>query len=145
MYGKRSLTRAIMMALVNFFCLAHPLKNDSPSLRHYTLGLYPLHYIVNITTLLFLHFFSTNDFIIFNGIIFYTNYITIVAFTAAFLNLVFLLFFLYPNILCVARTSIKGKISGETYRLKIAQQKSRKKTKVERGFSFKPENFASAV
>ena len=100
-YKYRSFRRAINMSLVSMFCVAHPVKKNSPSLRHYTIGLLPLHFIVNITALLFLYFFTTTDFIVMNGLILNVNYTIFVAFLSSLLNIVLLLFFFYPNILAI--------------------------------------------
>ena len=107
-YKVRRFRRAINLSLVSMFCVVHPLKHNSPSLRHYTIGLLPLHFVVNITALLFLYFFSTTDFIVINGLILNVNYTIFAALSSSVLNMVLLLFFFYPNILAIGLKSIRN-------------------------------------
>ena len=97
----KNLSRAINMAYVNMFCIARPICNASPAVRHYMVGLYPLHFVVNVTTLLFEKYFGTTNVITISGIIFNINTIILIAIGAGLVNLVLFILFYYPDIFVV--------------------------------------------
>ena len=139
-YSKINITRAIYMSLVNLFCHAHPLKNETPSLRQFTVGIYPLHFVVNITTLLLIQCFSTTSEITVNGIILNITLLINMALVAGVLNLVLLIFYYYPRILTVAVMSMKNKNKKHSYSMKKSCKKSEKEANAMAGYSFRQDN-----
>ena len=108
----KNLSRGINMAYVNIFCIARPICNASPAVRHYMVGLYPLHFVVNMTTLLFEKYFGTTNVVTISGIIFNINTIIWIAIGAGLVNLILFILFYYPDIFVVmGRCFILFKIS----------------------------------
>ena len=64
----------------------------------YMVGLYPLHFVVNMATLLFQKYFGTTHVVTIRGTIFNINTIILIAIAAGLVNLVLFILFYYPDI-----------------------------------------------
>ena len=107
----KNVFRGINMAYINIFCIARPICNPSPAVRHYMVGLYPLHFVVNMASLLFQKYFGTTHVVTIRGIIFNINTIILIAIAAGLVNLVLFILFYYPDIFpAMARCLHKRKI-----------------------------------
>ena len=100
------------MAYTNLFCITRPIGNDTPSVRHFMVGLYPLHFVVNMTALVFERYFANTDVITIRGQIFNYNNIVLVAMSTGLANLVLFVLFYYPNFFCAVFRFIHDSIIG---------------------------------
>ena len=94
--------RAFNVACTNIFCITRPIGNDTPFVRHFMVGLYPLHFVVNMTTLVLERFFSDTNVIAIRGEIFNYNNVVLVAMLTGIANLILFILFYYPNFFSVA-------------------------------------------
>ena len=95
-------SRAINLAYTNIFCITKPIVRDSPSVRHFMVGLYPLHFVVNITSLVFERYFSNTDVITIRGQTFNYNNVVLLAILIGIANFILFILFYYPNFFDVA-------------------------------------------
>ena len=110
----KNLSRAFNVAYTNVFCITRPIGNSTSSVRHFMIGLYPLHFVVNMTTLVFERYFSESEVIAIRGQIFKFNFnfifsyniIVLVGILTGLANLKFFLFFYYPDFFVGGLTSI---------------------------------------
>ena len=103
---------AFNVVYTNIFCINRPISNAAPSVRHFMVGLYPLHFVVNMTALAFERFFSDTDVIVVRGHIFNYNNIVLVAMSTGLANLVLFVLFYYPNFFCAVFRFIHDRITG---------------------------------
>jgi len=106
----KNMSWAFNVAYTNLFCITRPISNKSPSVRHFMVGLYPLHFVVNVTTLVFERYFSDTDVITIRGEIFNYNNVVLVAILTGLANLILFILFYYPNFFFVALRSITKKM-----------------------------------
>ena len=92
-----NLTSAFNVGYTNVFCINRPIGKDTPSVRHFMIGLYPLHFVVNMTTLVFERYFSDTDVIRIRGHIFDYNKVILVATLTGLANSILFILFYYPN------------------------------------------------
>ena len=95
-------SRAINLAYTNVFCITKPIVRDSASVRHFMVGLYPLHFVVNITSLVFERYFSNTDVITIRGQTFNYNNVVLLAILIGLANFILFILFYYPNFFDVA-------------------------------------------
>ena len=142
----KNTTRACNVAFTNMFCLSSPLGRKSYSDRHFMIGIYPLHFVVNMATLVFERYFSNTDVITIRGHIFNYNNIVLFAIFTGIANLILFAVFYYPNIFYLAlrstakktytgvkKTSVKAAKSMEKnriYKLAEARRKAEKQVKI---------------
>ena len=93
----KNLTSAFNVGYTNVFCINRPIGKDTPSVRHFMIGLYPLHFVVNMTTLVFERYFSDTDVIRIRGHIFDYNKVILVAILTGLANSILFILFYYPN------------------------------------------------
>jgi len=103
---------AFNVAFTNVFCITRPIGNDTPSVRHFMFGLYPLHFVVNMTTLLFERYFSDTDVITIRGHILNYNNIVLIAILTGLANMVLFVLFYYPNFFSVTLRLTSKKMYG---------------------------------
>ena len=95
----KNMSWAFNVAYTNLFCITRPIGNDTPSVRHFMVGLYPLHFVVNMTALVFEKYFSSIEVFAIQGYIFNYNNVVLVAIFSGVANLFFFTLFYYaPNI-----------------------------------------------
>ena len=142
------LSRAMNIAYINMFCLARPIHNPSPILRQYMVGLYPLHFIVNLACLVFTLYFPSIDSITIRGTIINIDYVLLTGILAGVLNFLFFVLFYYPRIFCIlaagtanatstAATTAKGKVTEKTYSLPSSVKRIDRRVKARENHSFK--------
>ena len=68
-------------------CSASLVQLVATLVRHFMVGLYPLHFVVNMTTLVFERYFSDTDIITIRGQIFHYNNVIIMALLTGLANL----------------------------------------------------------
>ena len=113
---------AFNVAYTNIFCITRPIDNDTPSVRHFMVGLYPLHFVVNMTTLVFERYFSDTDVITIRGHILNYNNVVLVAILTGLANLILFILFYYANFFFVALKLTAQKIYGSL----VAKQRTYK-------------------
>ena len=123
-------TRAINIAYTNMFCLSCPLGRSSPSDRHFMIGIYPLHFVVNMATLVFERYFSNTDVITIRGHIFNYNNIVLFAIFTGIANLILFVLFYYPNIFYLAIRSTAKKTFTGVKKTSVKAAKSMEKEKI---------------
>ena len=137
------------------FCLARPIHNPSPILRQYMVGLYPLHYIVNLACLLFTLYFPSIDSITIRGTIININLVILVGILSGVLNFIFFVLFYYPTIFCAlasaaasatsgATSRAKGKVSQKTYNLQTSVERIDRGVKARENNRFKQQDWAQS-
>ena len=120
---------AFNVAYTNLFCITRPIGNDTPSVRHFMVGLYPLHFVVNMTALVFERYFSGTDVITIHGQIFNYNNIVLVAILTGLANLVFFIHFYYPNFFFVVLRSTAKKMYGGMTKTSMEKRRTYKVAK----------------
>ena len=128
----KNLSGALNIAYINTFCIARPIGNSNPAARRFMVGLYPLHFVVNMSTLVFERYFSDTDIITIRGQIFHFNDVIIMALLTGLANLILFIVFYYPNFfLAIAAKSMEKQ---KTY--KVAEANGR----IERQVKCKTQN-----
>ena len=108
----KNMSWAFNVAYTNLFCITRPIGKDTPSVRHFMIGLYPLHFVVNMTTLVFERYFADTDVITIRGQIFSYNNVVLVAILTGLANMVLFILFYYPNFFFVVLRSAARKMYG---------------------------------
>ena len=129
----KNMFKAFNVAYTNIFCITRPISRDSASIRHFMVGLYPLHFVVNMTSLIFMRYFSNRDVITIRGKIFNYDDVVFAALLTGIANIIFFVFFYYPSFFYLAlRSTAKTAHTGvaKTSALAVNSVKKKKTYKV---------------
>ena len=107
-----------------------PIGNTSYAVRRFMVGLFPLHFVVNMTALVFERYFSSIEVFAIQGYIFNYNIAVLVAIFSGVANLFFFALFYYtPNIFAFV-TKLTAKKT--TYKVAASSTKAEKEVKNKR-------------
>ena len=122
--------RAFNLAYTNMFCIARPIGNTSYAVRRFMVGLFPLHFVVNMTALVFEKYFSNIEVFAIQGYIFNYNNVVLAAIFTGVANLFFFTLFYYTpnNFAFVTKLTAKR----GTYKVAASSMKAEKEVKNKR-------------